>query len=59
MAKDLGTKAITKLFAEIAPKFKDHKGGYTRITRLGDRKSDSAEMVFIEFTFNESEKTAK
>ncbi|HAU07996.1 MAG: 50S ribosomal protein L17 [Candidatus Yanofskybacteria bacterium RIFOXYD1_FULL_44_17] len=59
MAKDLGAKAIFKLFTEIAPKFKDHKGGYTRITKLGDRKSDAASMVFIEFTFKEAEKPAK
>lgn len=59
MAKDLGAKAIAKLFSEIAPRLKDHKGGYTRITKLGDRKSDAASMVFIEFTFKEVQKAEK
>src|ERR1700677_1926164 len=41
--------AVTKLFAEIAPGFKDRKGGYTRIVKLGPRQSDSAPIAFLEW----------
>ena len=37
-----------KLFNEIAPKYADRAGGYTRITHVGPRPGDSAEMVFLE-----------
>ncbi len=41
--------AVSKLFSEIAPAAADRKGGYCRITKLGQRHSDSAPMAFIEW----------
>jgi large subunit ribosomal protein L17 len=39
---------VYKLFEEIAPRYADRPGGYTRILKLGPRRSDSTEMVFLE-----------
>ncbi|MCB0828218.1 MAG: 50S ribosomal protein L17 [Solirubrobacterales bacterium] len=40
--------AVHKLFDEIAPRYAERPGGYTRIIKIGPRKSDSTEMVFLE-----------
>ena len=39
---------VHKLFEEVAPRYAERPGGYTRIVKLGPRRSDSTEMVFLE-----------
>jgi large subunit ribosomal protein L17 len=42
-------KEVAKLFDEIAPRFAERQGGYTRIIKLGPRRGDGAEMAILEF----------
>jgi len=47
---DLFPHALDKLISDIAPRFKDRSGGYTRILRIGKRFGDDASMVLMEWT---------
>lgn len=41
-------KVVKKVFDEIAPRYKERNGGYTRLVRLGQRKGDAAEVALLE-----------
>jgi large subunit ribosomal protein L17 len=51
--------AVKKLFDEIAPRFKDRNGGYTRVIKFGHRRGDAAMLSIIEFTGQEETTKAK
>ncbi|SFM24846.1 50S ribosomal protein L17 [Salibacterium qingdaonense] len=41
--------AIQKLFDDVAPRYEERQGGYTRVLKVGPRRGDSAELAIIEF----------
>lgn len=48
LLKDLSSSAVNKLEKEIGPRYKERKGGYSRIIKTGPRKSDGAKIAIIE-----------
>ena len=51
------TKIVQKLFNDIAPRFKERKGGYTRIIKVGRRKGDNAPLSIIELIPQDEKKS--
>ncbi len=51
-------KTVKKLFDEIAPRFKERRGGYTRIVKAGRRRGDNAPLAIIELIPREEQKSS-
>ncbi len=49
VASRVGEGAVKEMVEVIAPKYKDRKGGFTRVVKLGSRTSDASPMAMIEF----------
>ena len=45
---ETGQDAVQKLFSDIAPRYEERQGGYTRIMKIGPRRGDGAPVVVIE-----------
>ena len=48
LLRDFSLEIVQKLIKEIAPRYKDRKGGYTRVMKIGRRQLDGAKMAIIE-----------
>lgn len=60
VAVDIASRdVVTKLFAEIAPRYADRSGGYTRMMRLGRRRGDDAEIALVELIGSEFDPAAE
>jgi large subunit ribosomal protein L17 len=51
--------AVKRLFDEIAPRFKERNGGYTRVVKFGFRRGDAAPLSIVEFSDHSEQVTAR
>ncbi len=49
LSRNLSESIAKKVIKDLAPRYKERNGGYTRLVKLGRRSSDGAEIVFLEF----------
>ncbi len=56
LSKYPSPKTIQTLFSDLAPRFKDRNGGYTRIVKAGNRPGDNAQVAYIEWVDYEVKK---